>query len=366
MFQFTASAFLLVATLTVHGQLSFMQSQPLGFAQEQVITFEATPSILNRLDSFKRSLRDDPSVVGVAMANGLPGSVGMNQSYVWPGSADAQDQSRFAAYLYADSAYLSTVGLELAQGRWLRDTPSDAENAYVVNETAVREMGLVDPVGHAFRAWNGDESGMIVGVVKDFHFTSLKQPITPLAISYQPDGMANVAVRLAAGSTAQGIAHVRRTFADAAPGYTLDYRFLDDDFEQQYRDEARLSTLLGFFAAMAAFIACLGILGLAALGAQRRRKEVGVRKVLGASVIGLVALLTRDLALLVLVAVGLALPLAYLAGERWLDTFAYRMGLGVGLFVLAGMMVLFVALAASGYHAIRAATVNPADVLRDE
>ena len=365
-FQFAVSAFLIVATLTVVNQLRFMRAQDLGFAQEQVVTLEATPEILNEVGSFRRSLLADPAVVQVAMANGLPGRTHFGRNYLWPGAEGGEDRNESLTSILAGPEYLETVGLELAAGRWFRDGEADVQNAYVLNETAVRELGLEDPVGSPFRAWDGDVSGTVIGVVKDFHVASLQQAIEPLVLAYDPTGMADVAVRFAPGSVRRGIAHLQETFARAAPGYTLDYRFLDEDFEAQYLAEARLSTLLGFFAGVAVFIACLGIFGLAALAAQRRRKEIGVRKVLGASVQALTAMLATDFVQLVALAFAIAAPLAYLAMSRWLEGFAYASRLGPGVFVIAGVGVLLLAMLTVSTQALRAATADPIRALRSD
>ncbi|MEM1116312.1 MAG: ABC transporter permease [Bacteroidota bacterium] len=364
-FQFAVSAFLLVATLTVVDQLRFMRSQDLGFAQEQVVTFPMTPEITDGFEAFKQSLASDPSIVGVAMANGFPGEVNSGSNFLWPGSGTGDESSRTSQLLAADPDYLTTVGLELIDGRWFRDSEVDRGSAYVLNETAVREMGLSDPVGHTFRSWDR-EPGVVVGVVEDFHFESLQQAIEPLVMAYWPEWMGSVAVRLASGDAAAGLAHVQRTFEQTSPGYTFDYRFVDDAFEAAYRDEARLSTLLGFFAGVAVFIACLGIFGLAALVAQRRRKEIGVRKVLGASVQSLAAMLAGDFVKLVAVAFVVATPLAYLAMSRWLEGFAYAVGLGPGVFAVAGAAVLLVSLLTVSAQAFRAATADPIRALRSE
>jgi len=364
-FQFAVSAFLLIATLTVVHQLRFMRSQDLGFAQEQVISFQATPEIYNGAEAFKQSLLSQPSVLGVARASGLPGAVYSASNFLWPGSGTDEETAQSSQSLLADPDYLDTVGLELADGRWFRDSEADIQDAYVLNETAVREMGLVDPVGHVFRAWDRPP-GTVIGVVKDFHFTTLRQPIEPLVITYRPEWMGDIAVRLAAGQVAEGLDEVQEVFAEAAPGYTFDYHFLDENFEAQYRDEVRLSTLLGFFAGVAVFIACLGIFGLAALMAARRRKEIGVRKVLGASVQNLTAMLAGDFVKLVALAFVVAAPLALLAMNRWLEGFAYASELGPGVFALAGGGVLLVALLTVSTQALRAATADPVRALRSE
>jgi len=364
--QFAISAFLIVATLTVVNQLQFMRSQDLGFAEEQVVTFQPTSDIWSQYDSFKQSLLDSPDVVGVAAASGLPGSVGMSRGFYWPGGPGEEEVNESLTTLMGGPDYLDTVGLELVDGRWFRDGEADVDNSYLLNETAVRQLGMTDPVGTAFRAWDGDESGMIIGVVKDFHYAGLRYAIEPLVIQYKPEWLGQVAVRFAAGSIAPGVEHLQGAFARAAPGYTLDYRFLDEDIERQYREETRLSTLLTFFAGVAVFIACLGIFGLAALAAERRRREIGVRKVLGASVQSLMTMLAGDFVKLVVVAFVVAAPLAYIAMNRWLEGFAYTAGIGPGVFVLAGMGVLMVALLTVSTQTLRAAMTDPVRALRSD
>ncbi|MEM6285668.1 MAG: ABC transporter permease [Bacteroidota bacterium] len=364
--QFAASAFLLVATLTVVDQLRFMRSQDLGFAQEQVVSFSPPGELLEQYDAFQEALASDPDVLSAAMSSGLPGSTGMRRGYTWPGATERETSEGDFVTILGDADYIDTVGLEVTAGRGFRDTEADIGNAYILNETAVREIGLEAPVGHPFRAWDGEESGTIIGVVEDFHYSGLRNPIEPLVLHYKPEWMRTVAVRLSASGVAPGIEHLQETFAQFAPGYTLDYRFLDEGFERQYRDEVRLSTLLGFFAGVAVFIACLGVFALTALAAEQRRKEIGVRKVLGASVRTLTAMLTRDVALLVLVAFGVAAPLAWIAMSRWLEGFAYAADLGPGVFLLAGGGVLLLSLLTVSTQALRAATADPVRALRSE
>ncbi|MEM0962799.1 MAG: FtsX-like permease family protein [Bacteroidota bacterium] len=364
--QFAASAFLLVATLTVVDQLRFMRSQDLGFAQEQVVSFSPPGELLEQYDAFEEALASDPDVLSAALSNGLPGSTGMSRAYTWPGATEREMSEDNFVTILGDADYIDTVGLELTAGRGFRDAEADIDNAYILNETAVREIGLEAPVGHPFRAWDGEESGTIIGVVEDFHYSGLRNLIEPLVLHYKPEWMQTIAVRFPASGVAPGIEHLQETFEQFAPGYALDYRFLDEGFERQYRDEVRLSTLLGFFAGVAVFIACLGVFALTALAAEQRRKELGIRKVLGASVQTLTAMLTRDVVLLVLVAFGIAAPLAWVAMRRWLEGFAYAADLGPGVFLLAGGGVLLLSLLTVSTQALRAASADPVRALRDE
>ena len=366
-FQFVVSAFLIVATLTVHDQLRFMQSRELGFQKEQVLFLNPPPPVWDHIDAFTDEIKADPHVLAVAESGGLPGRVGTNRGYNWPGQTGTEEKGESFWTIPAGPGYLDVLGIQLRAGRFFSaDVPSDTLDAYVLNETAVRALGLTpeQAVGAPFRAWDRP-MGQIIGVTEDFHFESLQQEVQPLVLHDIP-WFSIVSVRAAPGNLPATLDHLRAAWEQFAPGYAFDYTFLDEDFDRLYRDEQRLGELLGFFAGVAVFIACLGIFGLAALAAERRRKEIGVRKVLGASVQGLTAMLAGDFVKLVAVAFMIAAPLAYLAMRRWLEGFAYAVPLGVGVFLVAGAAVLIVALLTVSAQALRAATADPVRALRSE
>jgi putative ABC transport system permease protein len=366
-FQFAVSAFLIVATLTVYDQLQFMQGRDLGFEKEQVVFINPPPPVWQQMDAFADELTADANVLAIASSGGLPGRTGTNRGYNWPGQAGADEQGESFWTIPAGPGYLDVLGIDLLAGRFFsEDVPTDTLDTYVLNETAVRTLGLSpeEAVGASFRAWDRP-MGQIIGVTEDFHFQSLHQAVEPLVMNYIP-WFGIVSVRTAPGGHAAALDHVRATWDRFAPGYAFDYRFLDEDFDRLYRDEARLGQLFGFFAGVAIFIACLGLFGLAAYTAERRRKEIGVRKVMGASVPQIVRLLAGEFARLVLVGFVLAVPVAYVVMNGWLGDFAYRIGLGPGVFLLAGGIALLIALAAVSGQALRAATTDPVKAIRTE
>jgi putative ABC transport system permease protein len=362
-FQFAASVVLIVGALTVHRQLDYMQTRDLGFEGEQVLFFSQAPGLHEQYVAFRQELLASPQIQNVAWST-PPGRVGTNRGYKWPGQADGEEDGESLWTIIAGPGYLETMGVELVAGREFVSL-ADTHDTYILNQTAVEALGIEDPVGHPFRAWDRP-MGEVIGVAKDFHFQSLHSAVEPVVINYKPDWVGTIAVRTAAGGVGEALDHVRATWAAFAPGYAFEYHFLDEDFGRAYEAEAQLVQRFGFFAGIAIFIACLGLFGLAAYTAEQRRKEIGVRKVLGASVPQIMRLLAGEFARLVLVGFVLAAPVAYLAMDRWLGDFAYRVGLGPGVFVLAGGVALLVALAAVSSQAVRAATADPVRALRYE
>jgi putative ABC transport system permease protein len=267
---------------------------------------------------------------------------------------------------------VEALGLELLAGRDLRGpegaTPEPGAYEYLVNEATLVALGWTpeEALGRRFSASGDGRGGTVVGVFRDYHFLPLHEPIGPLAVWAEPAQTNHLLVRLAPGDVAGTLDRVGAVWADLVAHRPFTYTFLDVAFAAHYEGERRLARLFTGFSLWAVLIACLGVLGLAAHAAERRRKEIGVRKVLGASVGSLVALLTREFAVLVTVGFVLAAPVAYLAMDRWLDGFAYRIGLGPGAFLLAGSVALALALATGATQSLRAATASPVDALRSE
>jgi ABC-type antimicrobial peptide transport system permease subunit len=235
---------------------------------------------------------------------------------------------------------------------------------YVINEQAARAMGMNDPLGQRLTFWG--QEGEIVGVVKDFHMASLYSDIEPTIIRFDPEQAEMLFVRTEAGKTQEALAGLEAAYTAFNPDYPFTYRFLDENYEQTYRSEIVIGKLANYFALLAVFIACLGLFGLASYTAEQRAKEIGIRKVLGASVPGVVALLSQEFARLVLVAWILAVPLGYLAASRWLEDFAYRIEISWRIFLMVGSLALAIALLTVSYQAIRAALGDPVKALRYE
>ena len=369
--QFIVSVVLIVATLTVYRQLQYMQEHDLGFDQEQVVFLTPPGAVFERYDAFRARLLEDPRVMHVARAGGLPGRIGTSRGYNWPGAdaAAAADGEQGASFwtIPADPDFVDALGIELVAGRtFSHDVPTDTMDTYVLNEAAVAQLGWTpeEAVDQPFRAWDRP-MGRVIGVVADFHFQSLREEVQPLVLNYIP-WFGSVAIRLAPGDVRGALDHVRATWGEFAPGYVFDYRFLDEDFDRQYEAEVKEGQLFAFFATVAIFIACLGLFGLAAYAAERRTKEIGVRKVLGASSRDVVLLLSKEFTALVLVAFVVASPVAYLLMRRWLESFAYRVDLGPGVFLLAGLAAVVIGFATVSMQALRAASADPVKALRYE
>ena len=366
--QFAISAFLIVGTLVVMGQLRHMSAQNLGFDKEHLVVLPLNDPILQeRYPAMEEALRQSPRVVATAAVNQIPGQLGWTSGFNVPGRAD--DEGFLIKGLPSDARVADGLGLELVAGRAFGadpPVPDSLNYQFLLNETAVRKIGWTPEEAVGRRVMVDVRQGDVIGVVKDFHFRSLHEAIEPLAIWYQPDQVYHLAVRLAPGDTRAAMEHVEAVWGRFAAHRPFSYRFLDDVYDRLYRTERQMGQVMSVFAFLAVFVACLGLFGLAAFTAERRRKEIGVRKVLGASVPGLVALLSKDFAWLVVAAFAVAAPVAYLLMSRWLDGFAYRISLGPLVFIVAGVAALAVALVTVGYHAFRAASADPVRALRYE
>jgi ABC-type antimicrobial peptide transport system permease subunit len=259
---------------------------------------------------------------------------------------------------------LELLGIEMAAGRrFSRDFPSDTA-AIILNETAIRMMGLKDPVGAKFRLWGNEYQ--IIGVTKDFHFKSLHEDVKPFFFRLIRNEFSKVMVKIDAGKEKETIASIQELYKKFNPGYTFDSSFLDSEYQEQYSAEQRVATLSKYFAGLAILISCLGLFGLAAFTAERRLKEIGIRKVMGSSVLGIVYLLSRDFNKIVLAAIAIALPISYLGTQYWLNNFAYRIELEWWYFIGAGIIALVIAWLTVAMQALKAARVNPVKCLRDE
>jgi putative ABC transport system permease protein len=368
--QFTISSCLFTGTAIVFQQLGYMQSTALGFDREHLVTLSAPD-----YPRFRQAVESLAGVQQVTSANLVPGQ-GFD---VWPLWADGMDPDSAVSMrlIRADYDFVETLGIKIAQGRdFSPDRTADAQNSFLLNEAAARQfaetLGWTDPVGRPFALfdWDGQgefsnrRPGTVIGVVEDFNFTSLHREVEPLAIMLNA-GWGQTVLRLKPGATAT-LAQIEAVWKQLFPGRPFTFEFVDQQIDAQYRAEQRLSQVLGVFTGLAFLIACLGLFGLAAFTAERRTKEIGIRKVLGASVSSIVALLSKDFVRLVLIAIVIATPIAYFSMQWWLDDFAYRIEIGPGIFALAGVLALLIALATVSYQAIKAALADPVKSLRYE
>lgn len=362
--QFAASVVMIVGALVVSEQLGYIMDKNMGYERDQVVVLElGSEQLQGRSEALQAALRNEPAVLGMAEANSLPGRQ-LGRTGVQPEGAP-DDEPWIISVMSVDERFVPTMGVGVAAGR--NFSPSfgtDTTEAVVINEAAARAFGWTEPLGK--RVSIGDDERTVVGVVEDFHFASVRHRIEPLMLLYQPEGAPLLALKLRPAGMTESLAAVERAWRGVNPDHPFEYSFLDDEFAEQYREEANFATLARGFTVLAILIACLGLFGLAAFTAEQRTKEVGVRKVLGASVPHLVALLSTDFLKLVLAAFALAVPVAWFVMRDWLADFAYRIDLGVGVFALAGVLAVGIALATVSYHAFRAATSDPVQSLRYE
>lgn len=366
-FQFAVSVFLLVATIVVWRQYGFMMSHKLGFNDREVVFVPPNSEIARHYDAFKTQLLQTPDIRYVSRANWVPGNANDEEAFSWRGQSGWRSLSAYS--LIVDPAFLNALGLKLVAGRnfsW--DKPSDWNDSYILNETAARMIGWKpdSAINQPFTAWY--HRGCVIGVVKDFNFRSLRKEIQPVVMVMDSSLLPAqwVVIKMSSKDIPATLSYIDRAWMQFSPDFPFDYHFLDRSFDQLYRSEQKLSEIFLSFSALAILIACLGLFGLAAYMTQQRRKEMGVRKVLGATVPQVVNLIAGDFLKLVLIANVIAWPLAYYAMQRWLQGFAYKINLGVWVFVLSGLIVLLIALATVSAQAIKAATANPVDSLRYE
>ncbi|MCB2200018.1 ABC transporter permease [bacterium] len=367
-FQFTVSIALIVGALLIHRQMEYVRSKDLGFKKEGVaIIYPDTPIDLNEADLATR-LESVPGVTAASITSGAPGDLRGQMGL----RLDGTEETRLENFWWADPGAYETFGLELVEGRFLSlDYPSDVLNledstvAAVLNESAVRKFGLEEPVGSTFR-YSGGIVATVVGVVKDFHLHSLHRPITPLVIINDTRNAWLPAVRFRTGDLRGFMHNLEGEWSQLAPESVFEAHFLDDLLTRQYEEEMRQSTLVSVMSTLAVLIAMIGLVGLTFHATEQRTREIGVRKVLGASVSQILTLLNREFVLLVLVANLFAWPLAWWVINRWLDNFSYRAPIAWWSFPLAGVAAVLFASLIISMQTFRAANRNPAEVLRDE
>lgn len=365
--QFGTAAALLLATLVVSDQLDYVQEKALGFDEEHVITFDKGP-LGEQFGAFRETLEAQTAVASVSA--GPPAGID-HKSMTFDVTHPETEAKQRVSMLSVAPGYTDALGLRVVRGRaFTPERTGNAGRAVLLSESAVDAYGLRgDPVGQSI-AWTPggtpEETRTVIGVVADFHNTSLHAPIDPVVLALRPERTWTALVRLAPGALSSRLDVVRQTWTRFVPNRPFTFDFLDEQIGAQYRSEQRLATLFGIFAGLAIFVASLGVFGLAALLTQQRLREMSIRKVLGASASHIVRLLYREFVLLSGVAFLVAMPLAYGGLQRWLQHFTYRTEIGLGLPVVVGLVVLCATLAAAGTHALRAARTDPATLLRQE
>ncbi len=367
--QFSLSVLLIICTVIMSDQLHLLKTRNPGFNEEQVVvipTHAGGGEGEQLLHRYRGKLSEHSRVIAVT-----GNSDGFNKEPAWKSFGNADGSNWQVNVMRVDHEFIKTFGMEVLQGRdFSSDFTADASTAVLVNETLVKEMDWREPVGHVFANFNthGLNNPTVIGVVKDFNFASLHEKVKPLVMHLHATGwpIKYIFVKVAPGDFTEALALLRNTWREIAPSTPFDYYFLDEDFDQQYRAEERWAQIVVYATLFAITIACIGLFGLSAMAVTRRTKEIGIRKVLGASAFSVVRLLTNELVLLVALANLLAWPVAYLAMRQWLQDFAYRIDLSWWPFILSGILALFIALLTVSFQAVKAALANPVDSLRYE
>jgi len=367
-FQFTLSIVLLVGTLVVQKQMAFIQNQNLGFDRDQVVVIETFGELGQKLSTLKETLLHDPSVVTVSASSSVPGTTFTNIGSRFEGTESMRGTNLFIV----DQDFQNVMQLEMVEGRFFsKKIPTDGQ-AMVLNESKARELGVDDLLNKRIQMWvgNGSEWFQIIGIVKDFHYESFHEPVKPLEMVMLhgacPWSESYLSVRIRTGDVRGTMAHIRKAWDEVMAGTPFEFSFLDTIYNDQYRNEERTGRVFTIFTFFALFVACLGLLGLASFAAEQRTKEIGIRKVLGASVPGIILLMSREFTRWVLLSNIIAWPAAYFLMHRWLQSFAYRSEIGLLSFIFSGLIALGIALLTVSVQAIKTAAANPVDSLRYE
>ncbi len=358
--QFALASFLIIATFTIYRQFNFLTTEKLGYEDTDIVGVHKDFKTHDEAWLFKNELLKDPNIISVAPRNGgLWGTV----------AKLANDSTIQFDYETVDESFLPTLKIPLAQGRnFSPDFPSDSANSILVNETFVKQAGWKNPIGQTVNFWyNNDKKYTVIGVVKDYHYSSLSEKIGPELFTMKRDNnYGQVFIKIKPNTAASSLKTIQKSFKQLFPLSPYSYVFLNEQNRKNYEAEAKWKQIMLFGAILTIFISCIGLFGLSVLSAEKRTKEIGIRKVLGASVNRVVTILSKDFLKLVFISLIIAIPAAWFAANKWLENYPYRISLSWWLFASAGILVVLIALITVSFQAIKAAIANPVKSLRTE
>jgi putative ABC transport system permease protein len=367
-FQFSISIILIVGTIVIYNQLDYIRSRKIGYNRDQVLVLHNTYTLDKQANAFRESLLNIPGVENATVTSDIPTGQNFNQNGWFRDATFDATKAIIMTNFYIDENYVPTLGMEMAKGRnFSKDFPSDS-TGIILNEAAVNLLGFKDPLKETmYRPDNDNKPAAfhVVGVVKDFNYNSMHDKVGPLVMELA-NNTGSISLRINSKNIPSLIRSIESKWNSMAPGQPFSYTFLDADFNSVYNAEQRTGKLFISFAVFAIFIGCLGLFGLVSYAAEQRTKEIGIRKVLGAKVSGIVTMLSKDFAKLVLVASFIAFPVAWWAMSKWLQSFAYRINISLWVFVAAGLTAIVIALITVSFQAIKAAIANPVKNLRTE
>ena len=371
-FQFAITIGLIVGTIIISNQLRYIQNKKLGYNGDQILILNNFYNLGNNCQVFKDEILKHPQVINATMSSSLPTPSSRNSSATFLGRNPDPNKTHIAQLFTVDHEYIPTLGMEIIQGRaFSREFPSDS-TAVILNESAVEMYKLDDPLGTEISTFEGGtpenpeiRTCRVIGVVKNFHFESLRSKIGPLAMFFG-ESRGNLSIKLKPDNVSQFVSDLGQKWNEMGPGQPFDYDFMDEDFASVYAAETRIGHIFSVFTFLAIFIACLGLFGLATFTAEQRTKEIGIRKIIGASISRIFVMLTAEIIKWIFIANLIALPLAYYFMNKWLEGFAYPVDINWVTFAAALFISLLVALITVSFQAIRAATRNPVKALRYE
>ncbi len=357
--QFSISIGLIIGTLVVHDQLTFIRNLNLGYEKDHLV-YLPTRGDFNDLDVFAKELRNYAGISNLTFTSDIP----TNTIHLWGGNSweGKEDDEQILAHFYTvDFDFVPTMKINMAEGK--NFTMSTDSSNYILNEAAVKVFGITDPVGKWYQL--GSRRGEIIGVIKDFNYKSVHTKVEPMVLRVS-QYYNYIIIRISGNNTSEAMSHIERQWKQYIPDYPFEVHFLDQELERNYRREQNMGVLFNYFALLAIFISCLGLFGLSAFMGQQRIREIGIRKVMGASIRNILTLLTTNFSLLVLLANIIAWPVAWWALKNWLENFSYHTDISYWIFPVAGLLALAVALTTTAWQAYSAAVTNPAETLKYE
>lgn len=369
-FQFAISVFLIIGTIVIYNQIQYIRNKDLGYNRDQLLVLHHLENLGNRAEALKQEVRQIPGVRNVTVTAYLPTLKNRSSSTMFRSPAMEQDKAVHSQIWWVDEEYIDALGLQLKAGRnFSREMGTDSAGV-IINESAARLMGDADPLNKTLYLPRDNmlktvKPFHVIGVIKDFNFNSLRDNITPLALFYGADPSV-LGIKVSSENVGAVLTQVKNTWKKVAPDTELTYTFMDEDFDADYRAEQRIGTIAVSFTLLAILIACLGLFGLAAYAAEQRTKEIGIRKVLGADVSTIVTMLSADFIKLVVIAIVIATPLAWIAMRQWLQGFAYRQGIQWWVLVLAAFAAVLIAFVTISFQSVKAALTNPVKSLKSE
>jgi putative ABC transport system permease protein len=364
--QFMISLIMIIGTIVVFSQMQFLKNRDLGFNKERILTIDipvGDSMLVKQLPTIKQELLSNPNIESVSNSADIPAE--SNSTILIFAEKNGATLQNAMDVMFVDYDFIDVMGIQVKEGRnYSRNYKTDLKGGLIINEAAAKKMGWKDPIGK--RIQMADWDAKVIGVVKDFHVKSLHTKVAPLILALVPESSGYLLVRLKPQNMPATIGFIQEKWQAFDTKHPMEYFFMDEHFDKQYRAEEKMLTVFGYFAGLTIFIACLGLFGLASFTAEQRTKEIGIRKVLGSSTGSIVLLLSRDFALLVLIAIVLAVPVAWYGMDKWLQDFAYRTNLSWWIFALAGLAAMSIALLTVSFQAVRAALQDPVKAIRTQ